>query len=184
MNISKIPPRFAPTEKLRAEPFGVNLLIETPKGTRHKYAWNPEFEVVELSRTLKAGMVWPCDFGFIPQTLADDGDALDVCLLIDEGTFPGCLVQARLVGSIGFVKNGGQNDRLLAVPATKKGAGSHWSEIQNLNDVSPRLIAEIESFLSDYNLFEGHKIELSGRGDRDEANRLVELAIAKFVAQI
>src|SRR5437868_5402088 len=101
-----IPPFFAPTSKLPNDPFGIHMVVETPRGSRHKYALNEELGLIEYSRTMKAGMVWPCDFGFIPQTIGGDGDALDVALLIDEGTFPGCLVQARLVGMIGFVKNG------------------------------------------------------------------------------
>ena len=176
-NYHSIPPFFKPTSKLPDTPFGVHVVVETPRGTRHKYALNEELGIIEFSRTLPTGMTWPCDFGFIPQTQAGDGDPLDVCLLIEEGTFSGCLVQARLVGMIGFVKNGEENNRLLAVPVTKKGAGSHWSEVSDLDDLSQRTVREIEAFLVQYNKFEGAKIELTGIQNRDAALEAVHAAV-------
>jgi inorganic pyrophosphatase len=176
-NYHSIPPFYTPTKKLRADPFGINMIVETPRGTRHKYALNEEIGIIEWSRTLPAGMTWPCDFGFIPQTHAGDGDPLDVALLIEEGTFSGCLVQARLVGMIGFVKNGEENNRLLAVPATKGGAGSHWTEVRDLSDLSTRKVREIEAFLTQYNEFEGAKIELTGLQNRDAALEAVKTAV-------
>ncbi|HEX9998605.1 MAG TPA: inorganic diphosphatase [Abditibacterium sp.] len=172
-----IPPFFKPTSKLPDTPYGVHVVIETPRGTRHKYALNEELGIIEFSRTLPTGMTWPCDFGFIPQTHAGDGDPLDVCILIEEGTFSGCLMQARLVGMIGFVKNGEENNRLLAVPVTKKGAGSHWTEINDLDDLSERKVREIEAFLVQYNEFEGAKIELTGIKNRDAALEAVNAAV-------
>ncbi len=183
MHFHSIPPRFAPTNKLPRTPYALNVVVETPKGARHKFALNEEHGVFEWSRTLPAGLMWPCDFGFVPQTLADDGDPLDVCLLIEQGTFPGCLVAARLVGVLGYIKNGQTNDRLLAVPVTKAGAGSHWSEIQDIGDLSERLLREIEDFLLGYNRFEGHDVRVTGRFGRDYANELVERAVAAFVQE-
>ncbi len=170
-------PFYTPTKKLRADPYGINMVVETPRGTRHKYALNEEIGLIEWSRTLPNGMLWPCDFGFVPQTLAGDGDALDVALLIEEGTFPGCIVQARIVGMIGFVKNGEENNRLLAVPATKGGAGSHWTDVKDIGDLSTRQVREVEAFLTQYNKFEGAKIELTGIGDRDAALAAVNIAV-------
>jgi inorganic pyrophosphatase len=175
-----IPPFFKPTSKLPNDPFGIHVVIETPRGTRHKYALNEELGIIEWSRTLPAGMTWPCDFGFIPQTHADDGDPIDVALLIEEGTFAGCLVQARLVGMIGFVKNGEENNRLLAVPVTKKGAGSHWTEVRDIDDLSRRTIEEVQAFLRQYNEFEGAKIELTGIQNRDAALEAVKEAVGKW----
>lgn len=158
------------------EEFGVNLIVETVRGSAHKYAWKEEFGVIELRRILRGGMVWPCDFGFVPRTLADDGDAIDVVLLIDEPTFPGCLVRARILGGIGLRKNGEQNDRLLACPISLPGAGSTWDEVRSLEDVSPRLIREIEAFLSDHQTFEGNTIELTGTIGQVDAMELVREA--------
>ena len=183
LDYHSIPPFYAPTKKLPADPFGIQMIVETPRGTRHKFALNEELGILEWSRTLPAGMTWPCDFGFIPQTKAGDGDPLDVALLIEEGTFPGCLVQARLVGMIGFVKNGEENNRLLAVPATKRGAGSRWTEVIDLDDLSKRTVREIEAFLTQYNEFEGAKIELTGIQNRDAALEAVNAAVEAWKSQ-
>lgn len=159
-----------------AEPNGVNLIVETVRNSAHKYAWKEEFGVLELRRILRGGMVWPCDFGFVPQTLAEDGDAIDVALLIDEPTFPGCLVRARILGAIGLRKNGQQNDRLLACPISLPGSASTWDEVRSLEDVSPRRIREIEAFLRDHQTFEGNQIELTGVVGQDAAMKLVHQA--------
>lgn len=175
-----IPP-FAPQYKSEIqEPHGVHVIVETPRGHRNKFAYNEHYGTLELSRTLKAGMMWPCDFGFIPQTLGEDGDALDVALLLDEPTFPGCLVRARLLGVIGFRKNGEENDRLLACPAAKKGAGSNWDHIKDMRQISSRQIRELEAFLSDYNTFEGHHIELTGWRDAASALETVHRACQAY----
>lgn len=158
----------------------VNVIIETPRGTRNKFAYKETYGVIELRRILRGGMTWPCDFGFIPQTLADDGDALDVAFLIDEPCFPGCLVRARVVGSIGLIKNGDENDRLLAVPVSLEGAASTWDEIRSLDDLSPRLVREIEGFLKDYQTFEGNEIELTGLKSASEALQSVHNAAARW----
>lgn len=179
-NFHSLPPFYTPTKKLPADPFGINVIVETPRGSRHKFAVNEEFGIIEFSRTLPAGMTWPCDFGFIPQTHAGDGDPLDVALLIEQGTFSGCLVQARLVGMIGFVKNDEENNRLLAVPATKGGAGSHWTEVRDIGDLSTRSVREIEAFLRQYNEFEGAKIELTGLLGRDAALEATKIAVAAW----
>ena len=177
IDFNHIPARYEKEER------GVHVVVETPRGSRHKYAWKPEFGVIELRRILRGGMVWPCDFGFIPQTLADDGDALDVALLIDEPCFPGCLVRARILGSIGLIKNGEENDRLIACPISLSGAASTWDEVRSLEDVSPRQIREIEAFLSDYQTFEGNQIELTGVRDAEWAMATVRRAMARFESE-
>jgi inorganic pyrophosphatase len=158
----------------------VNVIVETPRGTRNKFAYKEKYGVIELRRILRGGMVWPCDFGFIPQTHADDGDAIDVALLIDEPCFPGCLVRARIVGSIGLVKNGDENDRLIGVPVSLEGAAATWDEVRSLDDVSPRLVRELEGFLKDYQTFEGNEIELTGIKNREEALQSVRDAAKRW----
>ena len=179
MNIdfNHIPPFYTDDEN---EPRGVNVIIETPKGSGHKYAWKEKYGIIELRRILPGGMVWPCDFGFIPQTHADDGDAIDVALLIDESCFPGCLVRARVLGSIGLIKNGDENDRLICCPVSRKGAGSVWDEVRDLNDISSRKIREVEAFLKDYQTFEGNEIELTGIKNADEAWQSVQTAAQRW----
>jgi len=167
-------------DKDESEPHAVNLIVETPRGTRNKFAYKEEFGVMELRRILRGGMVWPCDFGFIPQTLAGDGDALDVALLIDEPCFPGCLVRARVLGSIGLIKNGEENDRLVACPISLPGSASTWDEARTLEDVSPRLLRELEGFLKDYQTFEGNEIELTGIRGAEAAMESVRESICRW----
>jgi inorganic pyrophosphatase len=122
-------------------------------------------------------MVWPCDFGFVPQTLAGDGDAIDVALLIDEPCFPGCLVHARLLGSIGLRKDDEENDRFIACPVSLPGSASTWDEVRTLEDIGRRHLRELEGFLRDYQTFEGNKIEMTGIRGAEEAMESVRKAI-------
>src|SRR3984957_6827944 len=97
----------------------IRVVIETPKGSRNKYDFDSEQKVFELKTVLPAGMTFPYDFGFIPRTLADDGDPVDVLVLMDEPAFPGCLLKCRLIGVIegeqGDKKEKVRNDRIVAV---------------------------------------------------------------------
>jgi inorganic pyrophosphatase len=106
--------------------------VETPRGSRQKYALKEEYGVFELRRILRGGMVWPCDFGFVPGTLADDGDAIDVALPHRRADTSRHLVRARLLGVIGLKKNGQENDRLIACPVSLPGAASTWDEVRDL----------------------------------------------------
>src|ERR1700704_3425945 len=92
----------------------IHVVVETPRNIRHKYAFDSELGIFKLKQTIAEGLEWPYDYGFLPQTLGDDGDPLDVIFLCDEPTFPGCLVEGRLLGVIRIDKNGEQNDRLVA----------------------------------------------------------------------
>jgi inorganic pyrophosphatase len=162
------------------EPFGINMIVETPRGTRNKFALKEEYGVMELRRILRGGMVWPCDFGFIPQTLGEDGDAIDVALLIDESCFPGCLVHARLLGSIGLRKNNDENDRFIACPISLPGSASTWDEVHTLEDIGRRQLKELEGFLRDYQTFEGNDIELTGIRGAEESMAEVHKAVAAW----
>ena len=177
INFDHIPPFY--TEDAN-EPYGVNVIIETPKGSGHKYAWKETYGIIELRRILRGGLVWPCDFGFIPQTHAEDGDAIDVALLIDQPCFPGCLVRARVIGSIGLIKNGEENDRILCCPVSLEGAASVWDEVRDLGDISSRQIREIEGFLTDYQTFEGNEIELTGIKNAEQAWESVLASVQRW----
>lgn len=161
------------------EPRGVHMIVETPQGSRNKFALNEELGVFQFSRTLRAGMMWPCEFGFVPQTLAGDGDALDVALICEAPMFPGVLVRARVLGAIGLVKNGEENNRIVAVPARSNKAPTRFDDVDEIAQMLPRQIREIEAFLSDYNTFEGHEIELTGWLDAAQSWELVEDAVEK-----
>lgn len=180
LSFDHIPPFYT---KDSNEPNAINMIVETLRGSGNKFAFKEEYGVMELRRILRSDMKWPCDFGFVPQTLADDGDAIDVALLIDEPCFPGCLVRARVLGVIGLKKNGVQNDRLLACPISLPGAASRWDEVRTLDDLGARIPREIASFLRDYGAFEGNTIELTGIEGAEYAMQLVRDAAKNWKAK-
>jgi inorganic pyrophosphatase len=133
----------------------VRVIVETTRGSRNKYAFDPEERVFTLKKVLPEGMVFPYDFGFIPSTLADDGDPLDVLLLMDNAAFAGCVVEARLIGVIeGQQTEDGKkerNDRLLAVAES-----SHThSNVKSIDDLNKSLLREIEKFFVNYHENDG-----------------------------
>ena len=155
------------------------MVIETPKGSPNKLAFEPRYGTFVLTGVLPAGAVFPFDFGFVPSTGAEDGDPLDVLVLMDAPVFPGCIVPSRLIGVIeaeqtekGETK---RNDRLLAVAAN---SAAHRS-IQQLSDLSEDLVAQIEHFFVSYNEMKGKRFEVKGRAGKKRALALVTTAMKK-----
>ena len=160
-----------------AESEELNVLIETPKGSRNKFKYDESRGLFKLSGLLPVGAVFPFDFGFIPSTLGGDGDPLDVLILMDEPAFPGCLIPARLIGVIeadqtedGETK---RNDRLIAVAVDSR---TH-KEIQTLEDLNENLVNEIEHFFVSYNEAKGKQFKPLGRFGPKRAKKVVEEGI-------
>jgi len=137
------------------------VVIETPQGSRHKLKYEPTLDRFRVSATLPAGMNFPFDFGFIPHTRADDGDPLDILVLMDAPAYPGCLVPVRLLGVIEAdqTEKGGttiRNDRLLAIAhgSTERG------ELHGLKDLGDGLLTELETFFSTFNQLAGKKFRV------------------------
>ena len=159
---------------------GVNVIVETPKGSRNKYNWDEELGLFRLGGVLTAGHSFPYDFGFIPGTKGGDGDPLDVLVLMDEPAFAGCLVAARLIGVIeaeqteldGRVE---RNDRLIAVAA---GSKTHES-IKSINDLDDTLVDQIEHFFISYNEAKGKTFKPLARHASRKAKAIVEGSIVK-----
>lgn len=160
----------------------LNVIIETPKGSRNKYNYDEEYQLFKLGGVLPAGAVFPFDFGFIPSTIGGDRDPLDVLLLMDEAAFPGCLVRARLIAVIEAEqteRNGEttRNDRLIAVAAD-----SHThKELRSLADINETLLDEIEHFFVSYNEIKGKNFNPLGRYGHIKAARLVEEGRKNFL---
>ena len=155
----------------------LNVIVETPKGSRNKYGFDEKLKLFKLNGVLPAGHSFPFDFGFIPNTRGGDGDPLDVLVLMDEPAFAGCLIPARLIGVIeaeqtersGAVE---RNDRLVAVAAN-----SHaHADIKSINDLNETLVDEIEHFFVSYNEAKGKKFKPLGRFGARKAKTLVEEA--------
>ena len=159
----------------------LNVIIETPKDCRNKYAFDDVLGVFVLKGVLAAGHSFPYDFGFIPQTLGGDGDPLDVLVLMDEAAFAGCLVPSRLIGVIEAeqTERDGQrtrNDRLIAIAAD-----SHThTHVKSINDLNENLVAEIEHFFVSYNQIKGKEFKPLGRFGARKAKGLVTEATALY----
>jgi inorganic pyrophosphatase len=152
----------------------LNVVIDTPKGCRNKYAFDFDVNAYKLKTVLPSGAVFPFDFGSIAGTVADDGDPLDVLLLMDEPVFVGCLVESRLLGVIqaNQTKNGKteRNDRLIAVAAESHTHGG----LKSLDDLDSTMIDEIEHFFISYNEARGKKFEPIGRRGPKDAKAIVK----------
>jgi inorganic pyrophosphatase len=155
----------------------MNVVIETPKGSRNKFDYDPHLGLFRLGGVLPAGAVFPFDFGFVPSTVGGDGDPLDVLVLMDEAAFAGCLVPARLIGVIEAdqTEDGKttRNDRLIAVAANSR----DHADVTSLEQVSDNLVHEIEHFFVSYNMAKGKEFKPRGRFGPDRAVRVVEEGI-------
>jgi inorganic pyrophosphatase len=165
--LAKLPPFDADSGNLL-------VVVETPRGCRNKYAFDFDAGSYKLKAVLPNGAVFPFDFGSIPGTRGDDGDPLDVLLLMDEPAFPGCLVEARVLGVIEAEQTEGskteRNDRLIAVAAKSP---THDS-IKSLLKIEPKIIDEIEHFFVSYNAARGRKFKPIRRKGPAAATRLIE----------
>ena len=139
-------------------------VIETPKGSRHKVTYDPESGIFKLTGLLPEGMMFPFDFGFVPSTLGEDGDPLDILIVMDVPGYVGCLVDVRILGVISAdqTEDGkkAKNDRLL-------GVSLHSYEYQNLTtirEVSPVLLSQVEAFFISYNRQRGKTFKVTGTG--------------------
>ncbi len=152
------------------------VVIETPKGSQNKFAYEPRYGAFVLKGMLPVGAVFPFDFGMIPSTLGGDGDPLDVLLLMDAPAYPGCIVPSRLIGVIEAEQTEKgkteRNDRLLAVASN---SAVHRST-RDVRDLSADLMHQIEHFFVSYNQIKGKRFNPLGRYGPDRARHLVEEA--------
>jgi inorganic pyrophosphatase len=159
----------------------LRAIIETPKGSRNKYRYDPECDCFELATALPEGMTFPFDFGFVPSTLGDDGDPLDLLLLMDAPVPPGCVLRCRVIGVIeARQKNTGkpweENDRLIAV-ATH--ARTHEG-IKSIDQLRPQTLEDIKAFFVDYNKLHDKKFKPVGEHGPRRANKLIKMGMKGF----
>jgi inorganic pyrophosphatase len=161
----------------------LRVVIETPKGSRNKFAFNADDHVFELKKVLPAGMAFPYDFGFVPSTLADDGDPVDVLVLMDEPAFPGCVLKCRPIGVIQGEQCDKEkkvrNDRIIAV---EKDAHS-WADIKSVNDLGKQFVRELEEFFVDYHRLSGEQYRVLALKGRAQARKLVKSGMATAMNQ-
>jgi inorganic pyrophosphatase len=154
----------------------VLVVIDTPKGSRNKYEFDEALGVFALGGVLPSGAVFPYDFGYVPRTRAEDGDPLDVLVLMDEPAFVGCVVPVRLVGAIEAEQTEEgetfRNDRLLAVAENSR----NHKDVRDVSDLGDNLLDEIEHFFASYNEAKGKGFTVLGRVGARTAARLLEKA--------
>jgi inorganic pyrophosphatase len=154
----------------------VVVIIETPKHSRNKYAFDPDEKIFTLKTVLPAGMSFPYDFGFVPSTLGGDGDPLDVLVLMDEPAFPGCRLSCRPVGVIEGEQEGEngreRNDRLVCVEH-----GNHsFSHVKRIDDMGPKFEDELEEFFVNYHRLSGRKYRILAMKGPNRARRCIKEA--------
>jgi inorganic pyrophosphatase len=159
------------------DPEIIQVVIETPKGSRNKYAFDPGQRVFELKKVLPAGMTFPYDFGFIPRTIAEDGDPVDVLVLMDEPAFPGCVLKCRLIGIIegeqGDKKQKERNDRIVAVEK----ANHSFADIKHVDDLGKQFLTELEEFFVNYHDLTGEKYRVINVRGPGQARKRIEEGI-------
>jgi inorganic pyrophosphatase len=157
-------------------PTVVNAIIEIPKGHRSKFELDKVTGLFKLDRYLYSSSHYPSDYGFIPQTLAEDGDPLDILVMVNEPTFTGCLIEARVVGMFKMKDRGANDYKLLGVPHTDP----LFSSFKDLADVPPHFLKEVHHFFATYKQLEGVTVEPEGWVSSKEAIDEVACSVARF----
>lgn len=150
----------------------VDMVVEIPKGSRNKYEMNHDTGRIYLDRMLFTATRYPADYGFIPQTLADDDDPLDAMALVSEPTFPGCWITIKPIGVFVMQDQGRADLKILGVPV----GDPVWREAERLSDLPPHLLRELEHFFDVYKELEGKKTAVEGWRDEAEAHVAIERA--------
>jgi len=142
----------------------VLAFIETPKGSRNKYEYDKERGALRLDRVLFSSVHYPADYGFIPDTHWDDGDPLDILVLMNEPSFPGCLIDARPVGGLDMSDEKGGDFKVVAVPTHDP----RYNNIQSIHDLASHILKEIANFFETYKILEEKETQILGWHDIDE----------------
>ena len=153
-----------------------SCIIEIPKGSRNKYEWDHERDRLVLDRFLFSSVVYPTDYGFIPETLGQDGDPLDVMCCVSEATFPGCMIDVKPIGLFRMEDDKGIDDKVLCVPLSDPG----WNKMEVLEDLPGQLRDEIAHFFSIYKDLEQKAVKVDGWYSREEAIEEIAASRERF----
>jgi inorganic pyrophosphatase len=148
----------------------VLAFIEIPRGSRNKYEYDKATGQFKLDRVLYSSVHYPTDYGFVPDTLGEDGDALDILVLVEEPTFPGCLIETRAIGGLDMADEKGPDFKVLAVPV----GDPRFDHVHSLSDLSEHWLREIETFFSTYKLLEPKQTEVLGWHDADKTHQIID----------
>jgi inorganic pyrophosphatase len=155
--------------------FGIiNVLIEIPAGSKNKYEFDKDLNAMALDRVLSSSVQYPYDYGFIPNTLGNDGDPLDGMVIIDQPTFPGCVIAARPIGMLEMIDGGDRDEKILCV-ADKD---PRYAHVKSLKDIPQHRLDEISEFFKTYKNLEKKVTEILGWKDIDAVMPLVQECVA------
>jgi len=156
----------------------VNAIIEIPQGGISKYEYDKELHVFRLDRNLYSPVHYPGDYGFIPSTLGRDGDPLDVLVLVDTASFPGCLMEVRPIGVLEMIDQGKGDEKILCV-----GEGNpRYNDVDNYSQIYPHILKEIKHFFSIYKDLEHKDVEVRGWHDAAYARQVVVDGVERYKA--
>jgi inorganic pyrophosphatase len=152
----------------------ITVVVETPKGSAQKYDFDPEKKWFKLKKIMPAGMVFPFDFGFIPETKGEDGDPLDIIVISEFQSFPGCVMDCRVIGAITAQQTEKgktvRNDRFIAIPEMSL----LFANIKTIDDLPPDVIEQLEKFFMNYNELAEKKFKPLKRLDAKKALKLIK----------
>lgn len=158
----------------------VLCVVEIPKGSRNKYEWDEERRMMLLDRFLSSSVVFPVDYGFIPESLGPDGeDPLDVLIAVSEPTFPGCGIIAKPVAVLELEDQGEREPKVVCVPCEDP----NWQDVEGLDDLSEQLVEEIGHFFVAYKRREGHDVTVTGWASAEAARDVIDEARERFVRE-
>lgn len=153
-------------------------LVEIPKGSRNKYEWDEKLQAIRLDRFLFSSVVYPTDYGFIPDTLGEDGDPLDAMVVVSEPTFPGCIIPVKVIALFKMTDDKAVDDKVLCVPLSDP----NWNHIDSLDDLPQSLTREIAHFFAIYKQPEGKEVVVDGWYDKCEALEVIVEARDRWTA--
>lgn len=154
----------------------VYCIVEIPKGSRNKYEYSKKAGVIKLDRVLYSPMHYPSDYGLIPQTLAEDGDPMDILVMVNEPTFAGCVIEARPIAIFHMLDRGDPDDKILAVPATDP----IFDDYQEIDDAPKHFLNEVAHFFQTYKQLQGIEVTPLGWGDAAEAYAVIQRSIVRY----
>jgi inorganic pyrophosphatase len=150
--------------------------VEIPKGSRNKYEYDSEIGAIKLDRLLYSSIVYPTDYGFIPDTLGEDGDELDAMVCVTEATFPGCVIEVKPIALLRMSDEAGVDDKILCVPVSDP----TWNKLEKLDDLPKQMTDEITHFFSVYKDLEQKTVKVDGWYSRGDAEEEVEEARRRY----
>ncbi len=154
----------------------VYAVVEIPKGSRNKYEYDKDMEAFALDRVLYSPFHYPAEYGIIPKTLYDDGDPMDIMVLMDQPTFPGCVIETRPIGIMRMIDGDDNDDKILGVPINDP----RCNDINDISDVSSHLLDEIAHFFKEYKHLEGKVTEVLGWENAEKAFEAIEHSIELY----